>query len=139
MNDTVICRKISKARFILSISIMLSAIPESTSILSSASIPRMLSHTFRPRAQAAPPPVVGLIRNRGPAATASLNIVTTPATAFRRATQNTAILVSGVGGEQDEEISIVPPQVQESQAGMPILSGGESGNEHQLANTEPSM
>ncbi|KAK4233360.1 hypothetical protein C8A03DRAFT_48072 [Achaetomium macrosporum] len=43
------------------------------------------------------------------------------------------------GGEQDEESSVVPPQAQESRPGMPSLSGNESGNEHELANTEPSM
>ena len=36
---------------------------------------RVPSHAFSPRAQAAPPPVVGLIHNRGPAAAASINIV----------------------------------------------------------------
>ena len=48
-------------------------------------------------------------------------------------------LVPDDGGEQDEESSVVPPQAQESRAGMPSLSGDESGNERELANTEPSM
>ncbi|EJT68074.1 hypothetical protein GGTG_14347 [Gaeumannomyces tritici R3-111a-1] len=52
----------------------------------------MPSHAFSPRAHAAPPPVVGLIYNRGPAAATSFDIVITAATAFRQVTQNTAIL-----------------------------------------------
>lgn len=36
---------------------------------------RVPSHAFRPRTQAVPPPVLGLIHNRGSAAAASLNIV----------------------------------------------------------------
>ena len=47
-------------------------------------------------------------------------------------------LVPDVGGEQGVEISVVPPQVQESRAGMLILSSDETGNEYELANTEPS-
>lgn len=50
------------------------------------------SHTFSPRAQAAPPPVVGLIHNKGPAAAASLNIVITMMTTIKRMAQNTIIL-----------------------------------------------
>lgn len=45
---------------------------------------QILSHTFSPRAQATPPPVVGLIYNRGPAAAASLNIVITVTTRIER-------------------------------------------------------
>ncbi|POS70301.1 hypothetical protein DHEL01_v211305 [Diaporthe helianthi] len=48
-------------------------------------------------------------------------------------------LIPDDGGEQDEESSVVPPQAQASRAGTPSLSGDESGNEHELANTEPSM
>ncbi len=40
---------------------------------------------------------------------------------------------------QDEESSVVPTQAQESRTGMPSLSGDESGNKPELANTEPSM
>ncbi|EJT71107.1 hypothetical protein GGTG_10367 [Gaeumannomyces tritici R3-111a-1] len=147
---------------------------------------RMPSHAFSPRAHAAPPPVVGLIYNRGPAAATSFDIVITAATAFKQVTQNTAILsfwtteesrmrivllcrrkrrrvgqacqrsgschlfrhrdhrgdsvqtsdpehrhplVLDDGGEQNEDCSVVPPQAQESRAGMPSLSGDESGNE----------
>lgn len=50
---------------------------------------QMLSHTFSPRAQATPPPVVGLIHNRSPAAAASLNIVITVTTRIERVAQNT--------------------------------------------------
>ncbi|EJT68331.1 hypothetical protein GGTG_14089 [Gaeumannomyces tritici R3-111a-1] len=78
---------------------------------------RMPSHAFSPRAHAAPPPVVGLIYNR----------------------EHRHPLVLDDGGEQNEDCSVVPPQAQESRAGMPSLSGDESGNESELANTEPSM
>ena len=100
---------------------------------------RMPSHAFKPRAYATPPPVVGLIRNRGPAAAASQHRdrhgdnVQTSDPGYRRP------LIPDDGGEQDEESSVVPPQAQASRAGMPSLSGDESGNEHELANTEPSM
>lgn len=52
---------------------------------------RMPSHAFKPRAYATPL-VVGLIRNRGPAAAASLNVVIPAATAFRQATQDITVL-----------------------------------------------
>ena len=45
---------------------------------------QMPSYTFSPRAQATPPPVVGLIHNSGPAAAASLNIVITETTTIER-------------------------------------------------------
>lgn len=94
---------------------------------------RMPSHAFKPRAYATPPPVVGLIRNRGPAAAASQHRdrhgdnVQTSDPGYRRP------LIPDDGGEQDEESSVVPPQAQASRAGMPSLSGDESGNEHELA------
>lgn len=43
------------------------------------------------------------------------------------------------GGEQDKEGSVVPPQAQESRAHIPSLSGDQSDNERELANTEPSI
>ncbi|KAK4127925.1 hypothetical protein N657DRAFT_235516 [Parathielavia appendiculata] len=43
------------------------------------------------------------------------------------------------GGKQDEESSVVPPHAQESLVGMPSVSGDESGNEGELANTAPSI
>ncbi len=48
-------------------------------------------------------------------------------------------LVPDDGGEQNEDGSVVSPQAQESRAGMQSLSGDESSNERELANTEPSM
>lgn len=54
----------------------------------------MPSRAFRPRARAAPPPVVGLIHNRGLAAAVCLNIAITVTTTIKRAaqTQNNVIL-----------------------------------------------
>ena len=50
---------------------------------------QMPSHAFSPRAQAAPPPIIGLIYYKGPAAAASPNIVITLTTTIEQAAQNT--------------------------------------------------
>jgi hypothetical protein len=42
-------------------------------------------------------------------------------------------------GEQDEEGPVVPPQAQESVAGIPRLSDDESNNDRELADAEPSV
>lgn len=53
----------------------------------------MPSHAFSsPRAQAAAPPVVRLIYNKGPAAAASLKILITVTTMIKRVTQNNVII-----------------------------------------------
>ncbi|KAK4150043.1 hypothetical protein C8A00DRAFT_37350 [Chaetomidium leptoderma] len=44
------------------------------------------------------------------------------------------------GGEQDDESSVAPPlRAQESRASMPSLSGDQSGNDRELANSTPSI
>ncbi|KAK3694836.1 hypothetical protein B0T22DRAFT_507617 [Podospora appendiculata] len=48
-------------------------------------------------------------------------------------------LVPDDRGEQDEDVSVVPPQAQEGRASIPRLSDDESNNDREVANTEPSM
>jgi hypothetical protein len=48
-------------------------------------------------------------------------------------------LVPGERGEQHEEGPVVPPQAQESVAGIPRLSDDKSNNNCELANAEPSV
>jgi hypothetical protein len=89
-----------------------------------------------------PPPAVGLIRNRGPVAAASLNIVIAAATALRLATQVIAVF-SFLTTEESRTKRVLSCRRKRRRVGQACqvcqLSGDESGNDHELANTEPSM